>query len=138
MADPKKVRWSQLKIGIVGLAAFLILFVLVFLLTSSRGLFEKTADLYTYMDDASGMAEGTPVRLNGFSIGSLEMIQLTTSGDPKKSVQFGMKVQEKFLSKIPVDSVAGISAATLLGASAGPRRRPQSAAAHGPATRARR
>jgi len=115
MADPKKVRWSQLKVGIVGLFAFLILSVLIFLLTSSRGFFQANAILYTYMDDASGMAEGTPVRLNGFTIGSLEKIQLTTSNDPKKSVQFVMKVLEKFLPQIPVDSVAGISAANLLG-----------------------
>ncbi len=53
----------------LGLAAFLILAVLIFLLTSSKGFFQKTALLYTFMDDASGMAEGTPVRLNGFTIG---------------------------------------------------------------------
>src|SRR4051794_9765505 len=115
MADPKKVRWSQLKVGIVGIAAFLIIAVLIFLLTSSRGLFQKTALLYTYMDDASGMAEGTPVRLNGFTIGTLDKIQLTTSNEPKKSVQFVMKVRDTFLRQIPVDSVAGISAANLLG-----------------------
>ena len=61
MADPRKVRWSQLKVGVVGLAAFLILAVLIFLLTSSKGFFQKTATLRTFMDDASGMAEGTPV-----------------------------------------------------------------------------
>src|ERR1035438_4438417 len=72
MADPKKVRWSQLKVGVVGLAAFLILAVLIFLVTSSKGFFQKTAFLHTFMDDAGGMAEGTPVRLNGFSVGSLE------------------------------------------------------------------
>jgi phospholipid/cholesterol/gamma-HCH transport system substrate-binding protein len=115
MADPKKVRWSQLKVGIVGLSAFLILAVLIFLLTSSKGFFQKTAFLHTFMDDASGMAEGTPVRLNGFTIGSLEQIQLMTPSQPKRSVEFVMKVQEKFLRQIPVDSVAGISAANLLG-----------------------
>jgi phospholipid/cholesterol/gamma-HCH transport system substrate-binding protein len=115
MADPKKVRWSQLKVGILGLAAFLILSALIFLFTSSRGLFQKTATLYTYMDDASGMAEGTPVRLNGFTIGSLQKIQLTNSSDPKKTVEFTMNVLAKFLRQIPVDSVAGISAANLLG-----------------------
>src|SRR5438045_3633226 len=115
MADPKKVRWSQLKVGIVGLAAFLIISVLIFLLTSSRGLFQRTAVLYTYMDDASGMGEGTPVRLNGFTIGSLDRIQLSNSNDPRKSVEFVMQVQEKFLRSIPVDSLASISAANLLG-----------------------
>ena len=115
MADPKKVRWSQLKVGVVGLSAFLILFVLIFLLTSSRGIFQKTAMLHTFMEDASGMAEGTPVRLNGFTVGSLDSIGLTKSTDPKKAVEFQMKVQEKFLGQIPVDSVAAISAANLLG-----------------------
>src|ERR1017187_8178835 len=115
MADPKKVRWSQLKVGVVGLAAFLILAVLIFLLTSSKGFFQKTAFLHTFMDDAGGMAEGTPVRLNGFSVGSLESIELTRSAGPKRSVEFVMKVQEKFLRQIPVDSVAGVSAANLLG-----------------------
>ena len=115
MADPKKVRWSQLKVGVVGLAAFLILFGLIFLLTSSRGFFQKTAMLHTYMEDASGMSEGTPIRLNGFTIGELDGIALTKSADPKKAVEFQMKVREKFLQQIPVDSVAGISAANLLG-----------------------
>ena len=115
MADPKKVRWSQLKVGILGLSAFLILAVLIFLLTSSKGFFQKTALLHTYMDDASGMAESTPVRLNGFTIGSLESIELIAPAQPQRSVHFIMKVQEKFLRQIPVDSVAGISAANLLG-----------------------
>ena len=115
MADPKKVRWSQLKVGVVGLAAFLILSSLIFLLTSSKGLFQKTAFLHTFMDDASGMAEGTPVRLNGFTVGSLDKISLITPSEPKRSVEFIMKVQERFLRQIPVDSVAGISAANLLG-----------------------
>ena len=115
MADPRKVRWSQLKVGVLGLGAFLILAVLIFLLTSTKGFFQKTALLHTFMDDASGMSEGTPVRLNGFTIGTLDKIQLTKSTDPKRSVEFIMKVQEKFLQQIPVDSVAGISAANLLG-----------------------
>jgi len=115
MADPKKVRWSQLKVGILGIAAFAILAVLIFLLTSSKGFFQKTAMLRTFMDDASGMAEGTPVRLNGFTVGTLDKIELTKSTDPKRSVQFVMRVRENFLQQIPVDSVAGISAANLLG-----------------------
>src|SRR4249920_2553520 len=99
MADPRKVRWSQLKVGVVGLAAFVILAVLIFLLTSSKGLFQKTAILRTFMDDASGMSEGTPVRLNGFTIGTLDKIELTKSTDPKRSVQFVMRVRENFLQQ---------------------------------------
>src|SRR4051794_17650468 len=115
MADPKKVRWSQLKIGIVGLAAFLIIAVLIFLLTSSRGIFQKKALLRTYMDDASGIMESTPVRLNGIAVGSLDKVRLTNSTNPNRAVEFDMEVQEQYLKEIPIDSVAGVGAANLLG-----------------------
>ena len=55
------------------------------------------------------------MRLNGITIGYLDKIQLTGSTDPKRAVEFNMKVQEEFLPQIPVDSVAGIGAANLLG-----------------------
>ena len=35
MPDRSRVRWSQLKVGMVAISAFVILFVVVFLLTSS-------------------------------------------------------------------------------------------------------
>lgn len=115
MPDRSKVRWSQLKVGLVGLTAFLIVSVLIFLLTSTKGIFQRNVTLRTYMDDAAGMADGTPVRLNGITIGSLDKLSLTDSRDPKRTVEFVMLVQEKYLAQIPVDSVAGISAANLLG-----------------------
>src|SRR5690242_1510190 len=115
MPDPKKVRWSQLKVGIVGLSAFIILAVLIFLLTGSKGLFKKKALLRTYMDDASGIAEGTPVRLNGIIVGSLEKVRLTNSTNPQRAVEFDMRMLESFLKEIPVDSVAGVGAANFIG-----------------------
>jgi phospholipid/cholesterol/gamma-HCH transport system substrate-binding protein len=115
MADPKKVHWSQLKVGLLGLAACLIAAMLIFLLTSSRGIFQRKATLRTYMDDASGIAESTPVRLNGITIGALDKVRLTNSTNPKRTVEFDMEVQEKYLSQIPIDSMAGVGAANLLG-----------------------
>jgi len=115
MADRSKVRWSQLKVGLLALAALAIVAVLIFLLTSSKGLFQRNVILRTYMDDASGMADGTPVRLNGILVGNLDSVRLTNSTDPNRVVEFSMMVQEKYLKDIPVDSVVGISAANLLG-----------------------
>jgi phospholipid/cholesterol/gamma-HCH transport system substrate-binding protein len=115
MADRSKVRWSQLKVGIIGLAAFAILAALIFLLTGSTGIFEKMARLRTYMDDASGIPDGATVRLNGITIGSLNKLALTASRDPKRTVEFDMQIRARYLAEIPRDSVAGISAANLLG-----------------------
>jgi phospholipid/cholesterol/gamma-HCH transport system substrate-binding protein len=115
MAERAKVRWSQLKVGVLALTAFVIVFVLVFLLTSSKGIFQQNEVLYTFMEDASGMANGTPVRLNGILVGYLDQLKLTNSSDPKRAVQFDMMVKKKFLVDIPVDSIATIAAANLLG-----------------------
>ncbi|HUI57654.1 MAG TPA: MlaD family protein [Bryobacteraceae bacterium] len=116
MPARSKVRWSQLKVGIVGLAAFLILFVLVFLLTSSKGtVFRRDALLRSFMEDAGGMGDGTPVRLNGITIGYLDRTQLVSTTDPKRTVEFDMLVRREYLERIPVDSVVEIAAANLLG-----------------------
>ena len=116
MPDPKKLRWSQLRVGAVALASFVIIFIMVFLLTSTKGgLFRHDAELRTYMDDASGLSDGTAVRLNGITIGYLDGLELTSSRDPKRAVGFHMLVKLQFLDQIPVDSVVGIGAANLLG-----------------------
>lgn len=115
MPERARVRWSQLKVGVVALTAFIILFVLVFLLTSSKGFFRHYEPLFTFMDDASGLADGTAVRLNGFTIGYLDRVELTNSTDPSKAVKFDMRVKPQYLSSIPVDSKVEISAANLLG-----------------------
>ena len=116
MPDHSKVHWSQLRVGVVAIAAFAILFLMVFLLTSSKGgIFKHDVLLRTYMDDASGLSDGTAVRLNGITIGYLDSLELTGSRDPKRAVGFNMRVEPAFLDQIPVDSVVGIGAANLLG-----------------------
>jgi phospholipid/cholesterol/gamma-HCH transport system substrate-binding protein len=110
-----KVRWSQLKVGVVGLTAALILSLLIFLLTSSKNPFQRTATLHVFLDDASGITDSTPVRLNGITIGSVDKVSLSNSGDPKRTIEFDLQVDEKYLPAIPVDSVAGITASNLLG-----------------------
>jgi len=110
-----KVRWSQLKVGVVGLTGALILSILIFLLTSSKNPFQHNATLHVYLDDASGITESTPVRLNGITIGSVDRVSLSNSGDPHRTVEFDLQVEEKYLPEISVDSVAGITASNLLG-----------------------
>jgi|SRR5579872_5400637 len=113
MADRNKIRWSQLRVGLLALAAMAIGVTLIFLLTSSKGILHHNVPLRTYMDDASAMQEGTPVRLNGITIGYLDSLQLTN--DPKRPVEFIMMVDERNLINIPIDSHTGIAAANLLG-----------------------
>src|SRR6516164_10701177 len=103
MAERSRVRWSQLKVGLVAIAALAIAATFIILLTTKQGLFTPYAPLRTYMSDASGLQEGTPVRLNGISIGYLDKLRLTNNSNPHRVVQFDMQVQQKYLQEIPVD-----------------------------------
>jgi phospholipid/cholesterol/gamma-HCH transport system substrate-binding protein len=115
MAAAKKVSWSQLRVGITVLVALTILGVLIFLLTGSGDIFQSAITLRTFMADSSGMAIGAPVRLNGILIGNVEQIRLSGSKEPGQVVEFVMEIDQDYQSQIPIDSVAGISAANLLG-----------------------
>jgi phospholipid/cholesterol/gamma-HCH transport system substrate-binding protein len=61
------------------------------------------------------LADGTAVRLNGITVGYLDRLALTASRDPKRTVEFEMKVQTSYLPQIPVDSHVSVAAANLLG-----------------------
>jgi phospholipid/cholesterol/gamma-HCH transport system substrate-binding protein len=115
MAERSKVRWSQLKVGVVALAAMAIAAALIFLLTSRQGLLTSYSVLRTYMSDASGLQEGTPVRLNGINIGYLDKLRLTNTGNLRRAVELVLQVRTRYLPDIPVDSVAQIAASNLLG-----------------------
>jgi phospholipid/cholesterol/gamma-HCH transport system substrate-binding protein len=115
MAERSKVRWSQLKVGVVAFVAMVILAVLIFLLTGNKNIFERNEIVRTYMADGAGMIESTPVRLNGILVGAVQGIKLSGSKDPKRAVEFELTIQEKYMKDIPEDSTAAVTAANLLG-----------------------
>ena len=115
MASQKRVRWAQLKSGIVAVIAMAIAAVLIFLLTGQGSLFEGEFELRTYLGDSAGMTENAPVRVNGILAGHIKNVRLSGSKDPNKTVEVTMTLNEKYRSAIPRDSKAAISASNLLG-----------------------
>ncbi len=115
MPSPKRVEWAQLRVGIVSAVAMVIAAVLIFLLTSQSNIIAGDFKLRTYMEDSAGMAENAPVRLNGIFAGHISTVKLSGSHDPKRTVAIEMKINRNFLSQIPEDSKAAISASNLLG-----------------------
>ncbi len=115
MADPKKIAWSQLRVGLVAIVAMIIAGALILLLTGNGNPFGGRFAVRTFMDDSAGMAEGASVRLNGVLAGKIKTVKLSGETDPKRLVEIGMEIESKFLTEIPQDSLAGISASNLLG-----------------------
>src|ERR1039457_167983 len=116
MPELSKVRWSQLKVGIVAFVAMVILAVLIFLLTGNRSIFERDETVRTYMADGAGMTAGSPpVLLNGILVGAVQGIKLSGSKDPRRAVELERAMQERQNPDSPDDSTAAVTAANLLG-----------------------
>src|SRR5258708_20094723 len=108
MANPQKVSFAKMRVGVMAIVAMIIVAVLIFLLTGQKNLFKSTFELRTFMDDSSGMAEGATVRLNGIPVGDVDQLRLSGSKDPRRIVEIIMSVESKYLTEIPKDSMPAI------------------------------
>lgn len=115
MPSAKKVKWAQLRVGVMAIGAMIVLAVLIFLLTGTKKLFARKAVLHTYLDDAAALAVGAPVRLNGIIVGDVVKVELSGSKTPRRAVRIDLSVDSSTLSTIPVDSEATITAENVLG-----------------------
>ena len=115
MPSQVKVRWAQLRVGVMAVVSMAILAVLIFLFTQDKPFWEHYVSLYTFMDDSASLAKGAPVRLNGILIGSVSDIALSGSKEQNRIVRVTMKVEGSRLKSIPIDSVAGIDSENVLG-----------------------
>jgi phospholipid/cholesterol/gamma-HCH transport system substrate-binding protein len=109
--DP--VTIAKIRVSVMTVVALAILSVIVFLLIGGN-IFEPKTTLYTYLKDTSGLGKTSEVRMNGVLVGKIKSVQLAESSDPKRVVRVEMLIPERYLRDIPVDSVTGISAQTLL------------------------
>jgi phospholipid/cholesterol/gamma-HCH transport system substrate-binding protein len=112
----KQLKWSQLKVGITVLVASLVLTVLILLMSGTGGIFTRKMTLVSYFDNAGGLREGAPVRLQGVDIGNVTRIMVVS--DPSRQlapVQVTMKVIPKYHKNIRKDSVTTLSTAGVLG-----------------------
>jgi phospholipid/cholesterol/gamma-HCH transport system substrate-binding protein len=112
----KQLKWSQLKVGITVVVALTTLFVLIFLMSGTGGFFTKKMELKTYVDNASGLRAGAPVRLNGVDIGNVSGIRVVS--DPAHHltpVELTMKVNTKYHYGLYKNSQTLLSTAGVLG-----------------------
>ena len=118
MPSQQEVRWSQLKVGLIVLIAFVILTTLLFLMTSSSGmgLFTRKLAVTTYFENSAGLKPGAAVSLDGVTIGTVKTVTVTT--DPARKltpVQVAMKLDTKYQASLHTDSTAALTTVGVLG-----------------------
>jgi phospholipid/cholesterol/gamma-HCH transport system substrate-binding protein len=114
----KQLRWAELRVGLTVVFASIVLMFLIFLMGGSAGFFSPTLQLYTYVQDASGLRNGAPVRLQNVDIGNVQKIRIVDHHAPSGAstpVQIAMKINAKFRPFVHTDSQVMLTTAGVLG-----------------------
>jgi len=102
-----------MRVGVTVIFASVVLMFLIFLMTSTTGIFTNKIRLITYFDNAEGLRVGAPVRLQGVDIGNVISIQVV-SDHGLTPVLVVMKVNTRY-KLLRSDSEAQLSTAGVLG-----------------------
>jgi len=107
----KKLKWSQIKVGLVMTIAFLILLLAVFFAGSIQDIFLRKTEFKIQFRDVVGLRKGAPVWILGLEEGSVKDITL----NPIHGVIVTITVNRNALQFIKKDSRATILTMGLLG-----------------------
>ena len=111
MATTKQEK--TLRVGLLVTAAFTVLMVSVFFIGSEQKVFARKYEYDVQLENASGLAEGNPVRMSGVTIGVIRDIRLPQ--DPKaRTVDVTLMIDRKYADRIRGDSRARLKKLGLL------------------------
>jgi phospholipid/cholesterol/gamma-HCH transport system substrate-binding protein len=113
MPRTRSLAWSELKIGILTIAAIAIAAVLIFTLTGTKGFFWQRYTLKTRFPNVAGLASGSPVRVAGVEVGSVTGVAFAG-----EQVDVTFQVKKEMRPQITDKSVATLGSVSLLGESA--------------------
>src|SRR3954454_12656114 len=97
-------RGREVRVGLVILAAILVLAAGIFLIGSKSNLFKHKIRYHTELNSVSGLKPGSPVQIDGVDVGTIEKVVL--SSDPRKSqIRVWVHLDEDYAARIrgPVD-----------------------------------
>jgi phospholipid/cholesterol/gamma-HCH transport system substrate-binding protein len=110
MPRTRSLAWSELKIGIVAVAAIALAVMLIVAVGGQGGFSWEQYELKTKFSDVKGLKSGAVVRVAGVEVGKVDDVRLSGS-----DVEVILKVNEENKSRITTESRASIGSLSLLG-----------------------
>lgn len=110
MPRTRTLAWSQLKIGMLSVAAFVLATLMIFAVGGDAGLFSGSYHLKTRFPNAGGLQGGSVVRLAGVNVGAVDDVYLDGA-----VVEVVMRIRPDVRDKITERSVAQVGSVSLLG-----------------------
>src|SRR5688572_25079008 len=110
MPRTRSLKFSELKIGIMAVAALLIAATLIVALGGEGGFFWQRYNLKTKFSNAAGVQVGSPVRVAGVTVGAVTDIDFIGS-----EVEMLLELREDMQERVRTTSRATIGSVSLLG-----------------------
>jgi len=111
MPRTRSLAWSQLKVGILAVAALVLTAMFIFFVGGQAGFGRQRYHLKTRFKDVQGLKTGAVVRVAGVEVGTVSDVEFAGS-----DVEIVMKVSKRMQEAIRTDSRASIGSLSLLGA----------------------
>jgi phospholipid/cholesterol/gamma-HCH transport system substrate-binding protein len=110
MPRTRSLAWSELRIGVLTIAAVVIAAALIFSLTGSKGFSWQRYPLKARFPNVAGLASGSPVRVAGVEVGSVTGVEFAG-----EQVDVNFEVRTTMRPRITDKSVATLGSVSLLG-----------------------
>ncbi len=94
---------NEVKVGAVALVT-IVVFIWLFNFLKGKDYFKRTVNYYSVYENIGGLAESSPVEINGFKVGVVQSIDLLEDNSGKILVEFS--VSKDF--RLPVNTIAEI------------------------------
>lgn len=110
MPRTRSLAWSELKIGVLAIAALTIAAALIFALAGQGGFFWQRYSLKVRLPNAAGVKTGSPVRVAGVEVGSVTKMTFVGS-----EVETEFQLVQDMRERVRTTSVATVGSVSLLG-----------------------
>jgi phospholipid/cholesterol/gamma-HCH transport system substrate-binding protein len=110
MPRTRSLAWSELKIGVMAVAALALTAVLVIAVGGASGFAWQRYEIKTNFANVQGLKAGAIVRIAGVEVGKVTKVRLAGAG-----VDVYLSIKEENQSRVTTDSLASIGAMSLLG-----------------------
>jgi len=115
MPRTRSLAWSELKIGVLTIAAVAIAAFTIFLVTGGRGFFWQQYTLKTRFANVAGLKKGSPVRLAGVEVGEVDSVDLSGTGE---AVEVSFSLNKDYRNRVTTMSTTKLGSVSLLGEAA--------------------
>lgn len=110
MPRTRSLAWSELKVGVMAVAALALTAILVIAVGGASGFAWERYDLKTNFANVQGLKSGAIVRVAGVEVGKVTKVELAGTG-----VDVHLSIKKENQSRVTTDSFASIGSMSLLG-----------------------